>query len=196
MKRASLFALILSLVASPTPAATPGWTTPESGPLARSIATEAARLAASQKKPDADDLAWASVQETGRDTEVDVLDRSGTVTRGRLAEVNDAAVRVRNGVLSTWIARGDVVEIATQKGGGSPAGVAGGVALGILAALVIAPAIGFSPCHGSCTDGKFLIGATVIGLPVGLGIAGYHAVPRMKSRVIYRASQSSADVAP
>ena len=33
------------------------------------------------------------------------------------------------------------------------------------------------------------MGATIVGLPVGLGIAGYYAGGRLKSRVIYRASQ-------
>jgi hypothetical protein len=114
------------------------------GPIGRSIETEAARLAAVETRPDADDLAWASLQQIERDTDVEVLDRTGTVRRGQLAEVNDASVRLRKGVLSTWIVRGDVVKIATWKGGRSPAGAAGGVALGILVAVFIAPAIGLS----------------------------------------------------
>jgi hypothetical protein len=190
MRTAIPVVLILSLVTSAVPVAAQDRFVTAPGPIASSIATEAVRIAAAQTTPDADDHAWASVRTIERDTEVDVLDRAGKVTRGRLAEVNDVSLRLRSGVLSTWIARSDIAEITTPKGPESPAGAAGGVALGIFAALFIASAIGYSRCGGGCT------GAAVVGLPVGLGIAGYHAVHRTQSRVLYRASQSSADVVP
>jgi LPXTG-motif cell wall-anchored protein len=57
---------------------------------------------------------------------------------------------------------------------------------------LIAPGIAFSPCGGSCTDEKAMLGATIVGLPVGLGVAGYYGFGRKKSHVIYRAGQSSS----
>jgi len=195
MKTAILVVLVLSLVTSVVPVAAQDRFVSAPGPIASSITSEAARIAASQTKAEADDLAWASLQKIDRDTEVDVLDRAGTVTRGRLAEVDGASVRLLDGVLSTRIARRDVVEISTPRGGGSSPGAAGGVALGILAGLAITAAIASSPCGGSCGGEKILMGVTMVGLPVGLGFAGYHAANRTKSRVIYSASQSGADVA-
>jgi hypothetical protein len=197
LKTAILVALILSLITSAVPVAAHDWVAPQQGPIGRSITTEAARLAAVQMKSDistdADDSAWTGLQKVERGTAVDVLDRTGTVTRGRLAEADDVSLTLRDGALINRIARTDVIEVATtEKRSGSPSGAASGAALGILAAVFIAPRIAFSPCYGSCTDEKVMLGATIVGLPVGLGFAGYYGFGRTKPRVIYRASQRSS----
>jgi hypothetical protein len=117
MKTAILVALMLSLVTSALPVAAHDWVAPDQGPLRRSIATEAARLAAVQMKNDvkgdADDSAWARLQKVERGTAVDVLDRTGSVTRGRLAEADDRSLTLRDGPLTNRLARTDVIEVAT-----------------------------------------------------------------------------------
>jgi hypothetical protein len=103
------------------------------------------------------------------------------------------SLTLRDGPLTNRIVRTDVIEVATtETRGGSPSGAASGAAIGILAAFLIAPGIAFSPCGGSCTDEKAMLGATIVGLPVGLGVAGYYGFGRKKSHVIYRAGQSSS----
>jgi hypothetical protein len=84
---------------------------------------------------------------------------------------------LRDGALTNRIARTDVIEVATtETRGGSPAGAANGAALGILAAFLMA------------MDERVMFGPTIVGLPVGLGFAGYYGFGRTKSRVIYRVS--------
>jgi len=178
MKTAVLVALILT---SAMPVAAHDWVAPEQGPIGRSIATEAATLAAVQMKTginsDADDSAWARLQKVERGTPVDVRDRTGATVRGRFAEADDASMTLRDGALTNRIARTDVIEVATtETRGGSPAGAANGAALGILAAFLMA------------MDERVMFGPTIVGLPVGLGFAGYYGFGRTKSRVIYRVS--------
>jgi hypothetical protein len=109
MKTAILVALILSLVTSAMPVAAHDLVSSEQGPIGRSIATEAARLAAVQMKSDvksdADDAAWARLQKVAGGTAVDVLDRTGTVTRGRFAEADDVSLTLRDGPLTSRIVR-------------------------------------------------------------------------------------------
>ena len=116
---------------------------------------------------------WARVQALDKWSDIEVLDRAGATYRGRFDEADDVSVVIRAGALITRINREDVREIATGGRKGSSAGAAGGVVFGwLLAAL------------GTGAWAPF--GTMTIGLPLGLGLAGYYAGHK-KPRVIYRA---------
>jgi hypothetical protein len=181
--------LILSLVAYATPAATQDWAKPAPGPLARSIAAEAARLAAIQPKANADDVAWAKVEKLDRRTEVAVLDREGNRVHGHFAEADDDSLELRDGALTNRISRTNVLEIATvEPGKGSPSAAVGFALAGAAAAFLIDTRLAFSRCYGSC--GSTI--ATMVGLTAGLpllgGFSGYYGFRKPAQRVIYRGS--------
>jgi hypothetical protein len=69
------------------------------------------------------------------------------------------------------------------------AGAGGGLLLGAF----IGTALAFKDCGGGCGDEKFLIGLSVVGLPVALGLLGYHAGGRTVGGMIYRAPPQTGE---
>ena len=86
------------------------------------------------------------------------------------------------------IARTDVQQITSAgRTGGSASWAAAGAAAGIALGLMSTVRIAFSPCGGSCTDEKMLIGLSLVGLPVLGGVMGYKGGGHDVERIFYRA---------
>jgi hypothetical protein len=88
-------------------------------------------------------------------------------------------------VLQT-IPRSAVREIRLERTRGSKVGAAVGAAAGIVAGLLTAPYWMMKQCNGSCGDEQFMLGVSLVGLPVAGALVGYMA--RREDVVVYRAS--------
>ena len=71
------------------------------------------------------------------------------------------------------VPRQEVRRISERRTRGSRMGAAVGGAAGFLGAMYIAPHFIFKQCGKSCSDEKFMIGASFVGLPVGGALLGY-----------------------
>ena len=71
--------------------------------------------------------------------------------------------------------RKDVREIAIHRRRGSIAGAVLGAGAGFALGMGASIRLAFKQCGSSCADEKFLIGLSLIGLPVAGGILGYRA---------------------
>lgn len=141
--------------------------------ISRALSGITATLAAPQD-PRSD---WSRLSRL-TETEV-VLYATGLAPRKvRIVAVEDAALTVVDlespNRTTLRIARADVTEIRQWTGRrgsmvGAVIGAAGGFAIGFLSALNLA----FKQCGGSCTDERILIYASLIGMPIAGGIAGY-----------------------
>lgn len=96
----------------------------------------------------------------------------------RIVAVEDAALTLVDlespNRTTLRIPRTDVSEIRQWTGRrGSPLGAvigaAGGFVLGYLSAIELA----YKQCGGSCADERILIGASLVGMPIGGGLLGY-----------------------
>jgi len=86
------------------------------------------------------------------------------------------------------IAMKDVQQVTSAgRTGGSASWAAAGAAAGIALGLMSTVRIVFSPCGGSCSDEKALIGLSLVGLPVLGGVLGYKAGGHDVERIFYRA---------
>jgi hypothetical protein len=139
----------------------------------------------------------ASVRERLRDIAVDqpaallaarqhtiVSDRTISVGAGVLSESGHVLVPLDE-VLQT-IPRSAVREIRLERTRGSKVGAAVGAAAGIVAGLLTAPYWMMKQCNGSCGDEQFMLGVSLVGLPVAGALVGYMA--RREDVVVYRAS--------
>ncbi len=123
----------------------------------------------------------------------------GKAARGEMRVVGNGLLLTSDGIFRdgvrlvrleqvlTMMPVSDVARIWRTRRVGSAslaaAGAAGGVFLGLLSAAHLA----FSPCGGSCADEAFLMGVSLVGIPVGLGVLGYKASQHDVEETIYRA---------
>jgi hypothetical protein len=115
-----------------------------------------------------------------------VSDRTISLGAGVISESGRVLVPL-NEVLQT-IPRGDVREIRIERAGGSRAGAAVGATAGIVVGLMTAPYWMMRQCGGSCGDEQFMLGVSLVGLPVAGALVGY--TPRREEMIVYRASGS------
>ena len=78
-----------------------------------------------------------------------------------------------------------------RKGNKLLAGIGAGG--GFLLGSFIGIGLAFKDCGSSCSDEKFLIGLSVIGLPIALGVLGYYGGSHTVGGIIYRAPASATD---
>ena len=147
-------------------------------------------------------LTGANLSERNLASLVDAADRFTRPTAGRVPEeVTSGAVRI--GADGVWVGgqrigdvdqrleriRRPVIAEIREPGRrvgskiGAIVGAAGGALIGFGLAAGIATE---NPCGSSCADEKFLIGASVVGIPVGAGFLGYHLGAKRTLEVIYR----------
>jgi hypothetical protein len=98
--------------------------------------------------------------------------------RCRLVAVEDAALTIVDLESPTGaelrILRADVSEVRQWTGRrGSPLGAVIGATIGIVAGSALALELAFKQCGESCADEKFLIGVSLVGLPIAGGFLGY-----------------------
>jgi hypothetical protein len=111
-----------------------------------------------------------------------VSDRTIRVGAGMISESGRVVVPLHE-VLQT-IPRGDVREIRFERTRGSKVGAIAGATAGIVAGLLTAPYWMMKQCGGSCSDEQFMLGVSLVGLPLAGALVGY--MPRGEEVVVYR----------
>lgn len=111
-----------------------------------------------------------------------VTDREISIGGGVISQAG-RTVGALDEVLQT-IPRGEVHEIRLQRTRGSTLGAVAGAAAGVAAGLVLAPYWMMKPCGGGCADERFMLAASLVGLPVGGALVGY--TPRQDQVIVYR----------
>ena len=156
------------------------------GPIARSLPGQAVMLAAARANGDAAaDAAWMRLREVRKGTDVVVVLKNGRRFHTSFVDANESFLVVS--ALANTVARGDVLEVREAESRGSVdgawAGALGGAALGVWLSLLAANKV----CYPSCGSEKAAVGLALVGIPVGLGFAGYYGL-RHRAQVIYRAN--------
>jgi hypothetical protein len=72
-------------------------------------------------------------------------------------------------------------------------GAAVGAGAGLLVGAFVGLSMGDKDCRTSCSDEKVLVGLSVIGLPIALGVLGYYGGSHTVGGMIYRAPPSAGD---
>lgn len=124
-----------------------------------------------------------------RGGQVIVGDRTISVGAGVISQSGRVIVPLQE-VLQT-IPRGGVREIRMERTGGSKVGAAVGATAGIVAGLLTAPYWMMKPCGGSCSDEQFMLGVSLVGLPIAGALVGY--LPRPEEVIVYRSPAGAAD---
>lgn len=115
---------------------------------------------------------------------------SGELVAGELRVAPDGVFLgghrlVRPALILLTIPRGDVLRITRQRRRGSLFGAIAGGAAGTLAGLQTGAMFAMKPCGGSCNDEKALMAASMIGMPIGGALLGYHAKVETARLVTY-----------
>jgi hypothetical protein len=128
---------------------------------------------------------WSQVMTLRASTEIVVRTNTAS-TRGRVISADDRLLVIEDsespGRPMRRIARVDVDEVMKWTGRrgsliGAAVGAGGGFLLGVIASLNLA----LKDCGGSCSDERFFIGASLVGLPIGGGLAGYYLAGSRRS---------------
>ena len=95
-----------------------------------------------------------------------------------MVSVDDASLTVVDleaaGQPTLRIPRDDVMQIARFAGRkGSVTGAAIGAGGGLLLGFLTAAAIAYKDCGGGCGDEKFMMGVSLVGMPIGGAVLGY-----------------------
>lgn len=96
----------------------------------------------------------------------------------RAADLDVVLVRIPRDRVAGLTAAGPWI----RSGKGAVLGAAVGATLGVLSALHFA----YKDCGGNCVDEGIMIYVSVIGMPVGGGIAGYYGLGHRGPGVVYR----------
>jgi hypothetical protein len=130
---------------------------------------------------------WARVVQLAANDEVTVVTGPTTVS-GRLVSADQSGLTLRPGSGGTTrFERASIQEVrrTTRKRGSKVGAAIGAGAAGFLG-VGLAIGLATKDCGESCTGEKAGIAASLIGLPVGGGFAGYYLWPRRTSvEVIY-----------
>lgn len=189
MKTTLSVALIICLVVSAFPAGAQERLEVTAGPIARSIAHEAAVLAKVQQNAEPIDAGWDRVRKLARDAEIFVTVRGAQPVARFFVAANESELTVREfGRNVTTIARSDITEIRSRHVPRHPAAlgalIGAGSGLGIGLASFGTNLCGSDGCYG----GALLALFAGIGAAAGAGIGAVVGATR-KSRMdlIYRA---------
>ena len=95
------------------------------------------------------------------------------------------------------IPRADVVQVSRYERRGSGWGALAGGLGGFLVGLRVGAPLAFKQCGSTCNDEKFLMGLSLIGIPIGGGFLGYQVAHRTVDTIGYRAAPApGAGAAP
>jgi len=133
---------------------------------------------------------WQRVRRlpVGSTVTVSATGRSAVSGQFMSADVEGITVVPLGSSTPLTIRRDAVVEvIARVPHRGSKLGAVVGVGAGALVGFMSAVSLSDRDCGGNCADEKFLIGASLIGIPVAGGLIGYYAFHgRPKVETVYR----------
>ena len=160
------------------------------GPLARSAAGQAARLAGEAAPSGATDR-WKAVQRLEPPAAIVVTTGDRTVS-GTLVAVDGSTITVMRSGVAESIATDEVLMIEKRVRRGSAVaaalGAAGGLWLGSGLAVGLAFNVRCQPQCGAVEAGMF---AAVIGVPIVAGYGAWRASSHMTEEVIYRRSPAA-----
>ena len=161
------------------------------GPLTRSAAREASRLAGQRADSGVDRSSWKPVRLLDPGARIVITTADGTLLRTFIA-VDDSRLTVRNGTADEQIPVDDVLMIERQlrRGSGLAAalGTIGGLWLGSVLAYGIAEN---ATCHSGCGATRLGMWTMLIGTPVAAGYGAWHATSHLTEEVIYRRASTS-----
>ena len=89
------------------------------------------------------------------------------------------------------IPKGDVREIRVERTRRSKAGAVVGATAGIVVGMLTAPSWMMKQCGGNCGDEGFMLGVSLVGLPVAGALVG--SLPREEEVIVYRSAADAAD---
>jgi hypothetical protein len=187
MRFAVSIPLIVCLVTSTLPLEAQDRIEPTTGPIARGIAREAARLTVDQAASSAD-AEWSRVRKLASGSEIIVTTVKGAQpVKRRVVRVDESTLTLSNGNVVEQVARNDLAEIKTLKRGRGVWGHLGPLGGHFVGALSGGYAVGLT-CQAMqgrdrCDSGAFLLGALMGGISGGL--YGLSAARRETEEVIY-----------
>jgi hypothetical protein len=130
---------------------------------------------------------WGRVMRLAPNDDVTVVTGPATIA-GRVvrADPSGLTLRLDSGGTTTFD-RASIQEVRlTTRRRGSRLGAVIGAGIGGFTGYLIAINLAMKDCEGSCTGEKVGVGAALVGLPIGGGVAGYYLWPRRTSvEVIY-----------
>ena len=154
------------------------------GPLERSIAREASRLASDTWQPRVP--GWEAVMTLEPGAAIAVATDEGTLP-GQLVDADTSSVRVRRGDVVETVAVDDVLFVVRRVRRGSGVagtfGALGGVWLGSVVAYAISE---HTRCYNGCGGAMFGAWTAFAGIPIATGYGAWRASSRMTDEVIYR----------
>jgi hypothetical protein len=186
MQLAVSIPLIVCLVTSTLPLEAQDRMEPTTGPIARGIAREAARLTGDQAVSSAD-AEWSRVRKLTPGTEIIVTIGGARPVPRHVVGVDDSSLTLSNGRVVEHVARNDVAEIKTLKRGRGVWGHLGPLGGYFVGAFSGGYTVGLA-CQAvqgrdRCDTGAFLLGALMGG--VSGGLYGLSAARRETEEVIY-----------
>jgi len=186
MRSAASIPLIVCLVTSTLPLEAQDRMESTAGPIARSIARQAARLTVDQPASSAD-AEWSRVRKLPSGSEIIVTLKGAQPVERRVVRVDESSLTVSHGQVIERVARSDVAEIKTVKKGTGLWGHLGPLGGYFVGALSGGYAVGLA-CQAvqgrdRCDSGAFLLGSLMGGISGGL--YGYSAARRETEEVIY-----------
>lgn len=133
---------------------------------------------------------WRRVESLRPGTVISVVPDGRATVSGQFVSADAATVTLTPAgqAAPQTIRREEIVEVTgriSHRGSrlGAVVGAGAGAFVGFLAALNLA----FKDCGGDCSDEKWLVGVSLVGIPVGGGFLGYYGLagqPRVET--IYR----------
>jgi hypothetical protein len=155
-------------------------------PLTRSVAREAARLAA----PPADDRsAWRAVRLLEPGARIVITTADAAVDRAFVG-LRDSTLTVRNGSAEEEIALDEVLMIESRVRRGSAAAAVFGTLGGIWLGSAVALNLTYSRCH-ACGAVRLAAWGAFIGIPIAGGYGAWYGSSRLTEEVIYRRPQTA-----
>ena len=120
---------------------------------------------------------WARVRELRPSTEIFLTTRGASTRKYRFVAADDASVTLvdlEGGRTTLSVARDEVMQVSRLTGQtGSVAGAAIGAGGGFLLGFLSASALAYKDCGGGCGDEQFLMGVSLVGMPIGGAVLGY-----------------------
>ena len=130
---------------------------------------------------------WPRVQALAPGTDITVSQRGQPPMSGRLLSADAAGIALQptGGATSRTIARNDVVDVRARVARGSTKGAVVGGAIGGGLGFLSAFVLSYKSCGPSCADERFLMGASMVGMPAAGALIGYRLFGGPRLRTIY-----------
>ena len=138
-----------------------------------------------QAAQDAPDARWANVRSLGAGKSIRITTRDGIRRDASFvsAGADEIVVSVK-GVTLLPIPRFDVTEIRRRSAGSLVGGLAGAAVGGFLG-FGSAISLALKQCGRSCSDERFLIGASLVGLPILGAVLGAKVIEHGRWKRVY-----------